>query len=159
MFRASSGLRSHGSQNISRTASGDRAGRNSLEELDYQPGKSAHMEPVRRERGQITLRRADSQAYHIGSLVWVPERSPEQGLGKQKVLRWVKGQVAAVGRNSAGETVLSVQTEEGLVREHRPEDLPLQNERDDTVDDLVKSDFLHEPGYVAYPLNLPCLAF
>ena len=24
--------------------------------------------------------------------------------------------------------------------------LPPQNERDDTVDDLVKSDFLHEPG-------------
>lgn len=24
----------------------------------------------------------------------------------------------------------------------------LQNERDDTVDDLVKSDFLHEPGWV-----------
>ena len=26
-----------------------------------------------------------------------------------------------------------------------------QNERDDTVDDLVKSDFLHEPGWVGLP--------
>lgn len=146
MFRAFGGSRSHGSQKLSKTISGDRAARESLDDIDYKTEDAQSLEPVRRERGQITLRRAESQAYHIGSLVWVPERGPEQGLGKQKVLRWVKGQVAAVGRNGAGETVLSVQTEEGALREHRPEDLPLQNERDDTVDDLVKSDFLHEPG-------------
>lgn len=39
-----------------------------------------------------------------------------------------------------------VQTEEGTTITLPPLDCPLQNERDDTVDDLVKSDFLHEPG-------------
>ncbi|KAK9829628.1 hypothetical protein WJX72_006968 [[Myrmecia] bisecta] len=40
-----------------------------------------------------------------------------------------------------------VETEEGSeYKGLKAADCPLQNERDDTVDDLVKSDFLHEPG-------------
>lgn len=100
---------------------------------------------ARRERGQITLQRSSSQAYHAGSPVWVPE-GLEQGPGKQKVGRWVKGVVLKTGVSATGATAVTVQTEDGSVREHLTEDLPLQNERDDTVDDLVKSDFLHEPG-------------
>lgn len=100
---------------------------------------------ARRERGQITLQRSGSQAYHEGSPVWVPERS-EGGLVKQKVGRWVKGVVLRTGTAPDGSFKVLVQTEEGHQREFSPNELPLQNERDDTVDDLVKSDFLHEPG-------------
>ena len=103
----------------------------------------------RRERGQITLQRSGSQAYHAGSPVWVPE-GLEQGPGKQKVGRWVKGTVLKAGTAANGAFSVTIQTEEGSIREHLTEDLPLQNERDDTVDDLVKSDFLHEPGWARF---------
>ena len=35
---------------------------------------------------------------------------------------------------------------------------PLQNETDDTVDDLVKSDYLHEPGYAGLAVTA-CTCF
>jgi len=69
----------------------------------------------------------------------------DQGLGKPKVGRWVKG-VVVKSDTSTKASHVRVQTEEGAIKEFSPEELPLQNERDDTVDDLVKSDFLHEPG-------------
>ena len=100
---------------------------------------------VKRERGQITVQGSSSQAYHEGSPVWVPEAS-ESGFKKQKVGRWVKGVVLRGGVDPDGMFRVTVQTEEGNIGQYSPEDLPLQNERDDTVDDLVKSDFLHEPG-------------
>ena len=100
---------------------------------------------VKRERGQITVQGSSSQAYHEGSPVWVPEAS-ESGFKKQKVGRWVKGVVLRGGVDPDGMFRVTVQTEEGSVGQYCPDDLPLQNERDDTVDDLVKSDFLHEPG-------------
>lgn len=46
---------------------------------------------------------------------------------------------------------VQVQTEEGIIITLPPLDCPLQNERDDVVDDLVKSDFLHEPGWGPVP--------
>lgn len=69
----------------------------------------------------------------------------DQGLGKPRVGRWVKG-VVVKSDASTKDSHVRVQTEGGAIREFSPEELPLQNERDDTVDDLVKSDFLHEPG-------------
>ena len=149
MLRAFGSLRQQGAQLLGAGNAGDSPD----EQPDETPSISisstqtvVQNQPVRRERGQITLRRSDSQAYHTGSQVWVPEKGLEQGLGKQKVVRWVKGRVTGTGKDAAGDTVLTVQTEEGAVRELQPSECPLQNERDDTVDDLVKSDFLHEPG-------------
>ena len=56
-------------------------------------------------------------------------------------------------KGAAGEVVLEVQTDLGT-QILRPSECPLQNERDDTVDDLVKSDFLHEPGYSPAPASV-----
>ena len=100
----------------------------------------------RREKGQILASRGSSQAYHVGCNVWVPETGPDTGPARQKVVRWVKGQVTGSVADPTGAFVVSVRTEEGHERKLRASELPLQNERDDTVDDLVKSDFLHEPG-------------
>lgn len=114
-----------------------------------------HPSGIRREKGQILVRKQSEQAYHVGCNVWVPETSPEPGnLSRQKVVRWVKGQVCGSDLDSTGNIILAVRTEEGAERIFKPTDLPLQNERDDTVDDLVKSDFLHEPGSVSC-LSLP----
>ena len=86
------------------------------------------------------------QAHHIGSLVWAPERTGTDAQGNKRAAGWVKGRVIAERKDAAGEVVLEVQTDLGT-QTLRPPECPLQNERDDTVDDLVKSDFLHEPGY------------
>ncbi|BDA45618.1 Myosin-17 [Coccomyxa sp. Obi] len=88
---------------------------------------------------------APIQAHHVGSLVWVPERNAVDAQGQKKAAGWVKGRVVAEKKNKAGETLLDVQTDAGI-QTLTPAECPLQNERDDTVDDLVKSDFLHEPG-------------
>lgn len=91
---------------------------------------------------------AQTQAYHIGSQVWIPERSQQLGPdGKPRPARWVKGTVVAVQTDPAGTAVVEVETEEGAKHTMPAVECPLQNERDDTVDDLVRSDFLHEPGY------------
>ncbi len=97
---------------------------------------------------------APIQAHHVGSLVWVPERNAVDAQGKKKAAGWVKGRVVAEKKNKARETLLDVQTDAGI-QTLTPGECPLQNERDDTVDDLVKSDFLHEPGYLLH--HLPCL--
>jgi len=89
-----------------------------------------------------------SIAHHVGSLVWVPEKGVDGTLFRsKKVARWVRGRVAALRPGADGQPGLEVVTEEGATHVLAPADAPLQNERDDTVDDLVKSDFLHEPGY------------
>lgn len=66
--------------------------------------------------------------------------------GKLRAARWVKGQVVALGAGASGSPLIEVQTEEGARPSVAALECPPQNERDDTVDDLVKSDFLHEPG-------------
>ena len=48
--------------------------------------------------------------------------------------------------NDGESLLLQVKTEDGTLLESLSSDCCLQNERDDTVDDLVRSDFLHEPG-------------
>lgn len=88
-----------------------------------------------------------SNAHHVGSLVWVPEKGVDGTLFRsKKVARWVRGRVAALRPGADGQLALEVATEEGVTHVLPPGEAPLQNERDDTVDDLVKSDFLHEPG-------------
>ena len=91
---------------------------------------------------------ASIQAHHVGSLVWVPERNALDAQGHKKAAGWIKGRVVAE-KKKAGETLLDVQTDAGILT-LPPAECPLQNERDDTVDDLVKSDFLHEPGYLLH---------
>ena len=50
------------------------------------------------------------------------------------------------GSTSSNEFMLAVRSEDGAVIQAIASECYLQNERDDTVDDLVRSDFLHEPG-------------
>ena len=57
--------------------------------------------------------------------------------------RWVKATV--VGLKDSGRSVL-VKAEVGWEAELLAGDCHVQNERDDTLDDLVKSDYLHEAG-------------
>lgn len=52
----------------------------------------------------------------------------------------------ATFKNDEGRISLTVRTEDGVLLDALASDCCLQNERDDTVDDLVRSDFLHEPG-------------
>lgn len=90
-----------------------------------------------------------SNAYHAGTLVWVGEKAVTEGPAHlKKAARWVKGRVESVSKSGADGVTLIVKTEEGATRQLTPAECPLQNPRDDTVDDLVKSDFLHEPGCV-----------
>jgi hypothetical protein len=88
-----------------------------------------------------------SNAYHPGTLVWVGEKAIMDGPAHlKKAARWVKGRVDSVTKSGPDGVTLVVTTEEGATRNLTPAECPLQNPRDDTVDDLVKSDFLHEPG-------------
>ncbi|KAI7836877.1 hypothetical protein COHA_009277 [Chlorella ohadii] len=95
-------------------------------------------------------RRSDSAVFHAGSQVWVPIETvaglaPDGSKKKQRT--WQRGVVEVVHQQPTGELLLDVRTEQGQQLEGLPAaDCCLQNERDDTVDDLVKSDFLHEPG-------------
>jgi myosin-5 len=91
---------------------------------------------------------APTQAHHVGSLVWAPEQNVTDAQGRKKAAGWVKGRVVAERKSTSGQAILDVQTDSGIFT-LTPAECPLQNERDDTVDDLVKSDFLHEPGYVS----------
>ncbi|PSC74954.1 Myosin-J heavy chain isoform A [Micractinium conductrix] len=103
--------------------------------------------------GAPRLARGLSTTYHPGSQVWVPVVEAAagsqltNGAAKKKVAHWRRGVVEAVHKQPDGEPLLDVRTEEGQQVDGLPaSDCFLQNERDDTVDDLVKSDFLHEPG-------------
>ncbi len=57
--------------------------------------------------------------------------------------RWIRGTVAGV--HDDGCTV-AVRTEADWTADVPAVDCHVQNERDDTLDDLVKSDYLHEAG-------------
>ncbi|KAK9796643.1 hypothetical protein WJX73_007169 [Symbiochloris irregularis] len=94
---------------------------------------------------KLQSRASLSSAYHPGCPVWVPEKAQGPD-GNLKAARWLKGKVVSLVRGPDGTGLLEVQTEEGTTVTLAPLECPLQNERDDTVDDLVKSDFLHEPG-------------
>ncbi|DBB00655.1 hypothetical protein WJX82_006589 [Trebouxia sp. C0006] len=102
---------------------------------------------------------AQTAAYHVGAQVWVQVKGPADALGRKGAARWVRGRVTAVSTEKNGISLVEVQTEENHNLTLKAADCPLQNERDDTVDDLVKSDFLHEPGIlqtlrVRYGLDL-----
>ena len=96
-----------------------------------------------------------SDAYTEKMKIWVPVREqPKVHVpGKApstKITGWMQGTVKKVLKKiSADESLLLVTTEDGGEIEISSSECPLQNERDDTVDDLVRSDFLHEPGYVS----------
>ena len=100
---------------------------------------------------------AQGSACHVGSAVWVAEGTgslaeggPAVPSSRKKPGRWLKGTVVAVGTGGASNSSsrsLTVETEDGRTLAGVPEsDCPLQNSRDDTLDDLVRADFLHEPG-------------
>ncbi|KAH7619484.1 hypothetical protein Ndes2526B_g06464 [Nannochloris sp. 'desiccata'] len=96
------------------------------------------------------LQRGLSQAYHEGSLVWVPQVETVNSLSadgsKKKITSWRRGTVNSIAKRTEDDAVLSIRTEDGALIESQASECCLQNERDDTVDDLVRSDFLHEPG-------------
>lgn len=89
---------------------------------------------------------ACTAAYHAGAQVWVPLKGAQDLTGKRGAGRWVKGRVVSISMDRNGINIIEVQTEEMQELALKASDCPLQNDRDDTVDDLVKSDFLHEPG-------------
>ena len=89
---------------------------------------------------------ASTAAYHVGAQVWVPVKGAQDLTGKRGAGRWVKGRVTSISTDRNGINIIEVQTEEMQELALKASDCPLQNDRDDTVDDLVKSDFLHEPG-------------
>lgn len=85
--------------------------------------------------------------------VWVAvpaQPSPSRGnnnTSQQQTTRWVPATVTRVDVDAAyGGMVLSLNTPDGTLTNMPAHACPLRNERDDTIDDLVKSDFLHEPG-------------
>ena len=102
---------------------------------------------------------AQGSACHVGSAVWVAEGmgsasegGPAVPSSRKKPGRWLKGTVVGVSGGAApassSSRTLTVETEDGMTLAGVPEsDCPLQNSRDDTLDDLVRADFLHEPGY------------
>lgn len=94
------------------------------------------------------------QAYHTGCRVWVPtEELKGSGAkamvlyGRQGLSGWVEGYVTKVVEGADGSGSLDVQAEDGrLLTGLSAGSCPLQNEQNDIVEDLVDSDFLHEPG-------------
>eukprot|EP00887_Chlorella_sp_A99_P002927 scaffold24.g2927.t1 len=115
-------------------------------------------------------------AFHDGARIWVPiaEAAGAPGAAngsRRKVVNWHKGVVKAIHRQAAGPPLLDVALQPAapeavsspraaaaataplppiddwkVARGVPASECCLQNERDDTVDDLVRSDFLHEPG-------------
>jgi myosin-5 len=81
---------------------------------------------------------AQSQAFLPGTPVWAP--------CPQNKSTWLRGIVEGVSRGADESVTLSIKLEDGEISKQRASDCFLQNEKDDTVDDLVHSDFLHEPG-------------
>ncbi len=81
--------------------------------------------------------------------VWVSvpvQASPSRTNNDIQAKRWVPATVSSVDIDPThGGVVLSLNTPHGPLSASAHA-CPLRNERDDTIDDLVKSDFLHEPG-------------
>ena len=61
----------------------------------------------------------------------------------------------AITKQPGGDADLAVRTEGGAALRLPASEACLANERDDTVDDLVRSDFLHEPGCAMVALPRP----
>ena len=94
---------------------------------------------------------AASSAHIPGSAVWVADGGDHGAAGTAisaarplKAARWTAGVVTSVGPGG----VLTVEVEDGRTLTVPAEACPLQNTRDDALDDLVRADFLHEPGCV-----------
>ena len=109
--------------------------------------------------------------FHPGSLVWALPDSSTKGIQKdiKKVKShirskdchsegfWRRGVVESVSRDGSDSVVVLVKFENGEISMVKAAECFLQNERDDNVDDLVRSDFLHEPGYAIYFFVSPFL--
>ncbi len=92
---------------------------------------------------------AQSQAFMEGTAVWVPLHGSDSGKSIKNTntdSEWIRGVVQGVTRGAEDEVVLNINLENGEPAQYKASDCFLQNEKDDTVDDLVRSDFLHEPG-------------
>jgi myosin-5 len=91
----------------------------------------------------------DTQLYHEGSLVWVPQDEAGAAAaagGRRRAAGWVRGAVEALEPQPDGGHLLAVRIESGALLRAPAAACQPQNERDDGVEDLVRSDFLHEPG-------------
>jgi len=95
------------------------------------------------------------KAYHSGCRVWVPAAAAAEKrpggctpllYGTSDVSGWVEGHVTRVVEEPGAPGLVEVQADDGRLLRLPPGSCPLQNERDDIVEDLVDSDFLHEPG-------------
>jgi myosin-5 len=107
---------------------------------------------------------ATTNAFHEGSRVWVPAFVDPPGRpssasairnNQKRGSVWHRGIVQKVEEAAVdgSECVLVVETEDGVVAQVPAAACHLQNERDDIVDDLIRSDFLHEPG-ILHTLNV-----
>lgn len=87
----------------------------------------------------------ESWAHQVGSEVWVPNSLQPGGKGGSG---WARGRVTQLLTAVSGEAIglMRVSMEEGWESKVQASDCYLVNERDDTLDDLVKSDYLHEAG-------------
>ena len=91
---------------------------------------------------------ASDDAYHVGAAVWVADGLPKATpSGRALPTTWLQARVTGV-EGPPGDRVLALETDDGraALTRVRAADCPLQNARDDTLDDLVRADFLHEPG-------------
>ncbi len=91
---------------------------------------------------------SSTAAHHVGAPVWVADGGDHDRAGSaisaarpNRAARWVRGTVAALQGPD-----LVVEVEDGRRLVVPPEACPLQNTRDDALDDLTRADFLHEPG-------------
>ena len=86
-------------------------------------------------------------AYHAGAAVWVadPASAKATPSGRRAPAVWLQGTVVALEGEGAS-LALTVDVGGGRSLAAPAADCPLQNGRDDTLDDLVRADFLHEPG-------------
>lgn len=87
-------------------------------------------------------------AYHAGAAVWVadPASAKATPSGRKAPAVWLQGTVTAL-EGEGSSLALTVDVGGGRSLTAPAADCPLQNSRDDTLDDLVRADFLHEPGY------------
>lgn len=100
--------------------------------------------------------------FHPGSLVWALPDASAKGIQKdtnkgksytrsedcRKDGFWRRGVVESVSGDGNDPVAVLVKFENGEISMVKAAECFLQNDRDDNVDDLVRSDFLHEPGCV-----------
>jgi myosin-5 len=73
-------------------------------------------------------------------------RAPWRAAARPRPAQLPPPSQAVEAASAASPLVLSTRTDDGALVRVPAAQCCLQNERDDTVDDLVRSDFLHEPG-------------